>query len=61
MNRRMLDSVVPSLYAVAILVAVFFTNGKVIAAVAAIGGVLVGMYYAGIRHNLRNDSPRRPE
>jgi len=54
MNRRTLDTVIPTLYVVAILIAVFFASGKVVGAVAAIGGVLCGMYWAGIRRNLRN-------
>jgi len=53
MNRRTLDTVLPMLYVVAILIAVFFGNGKATGAVAAIGGVLVGAYWAGIRQNLK--------
>lgn len=52
MNRRTFDVLVPALYAVAILIAVFFGSGNSVGAVAAIGGVLVGAYWAGIRRNL---------
>ena len=48
MNRRTLDMVIPMLYVVAILIAVFFASGKVV------GAVLCGMYWAGIRRNLKN-------
>jgi hypothetical protein len=54
MNRRTLDMVIPMLYVVAILVAVFFASGKVVGAVSAIGAILVGMYWAGIRRNLKH-------
>jgi hypothetical protein len=52
MNRNTLDMVLPSLYVAAILVAVFFGSGTSVGAVAAIGGVLLGAYWAGIRRNL---------
>ena len=49
-----LDIVIPMLYVVAIMVAVFFASGKVVGAVSAIGAILVGMYWAGIRRNLKS-------
>ncbi len=52
MNRRTLDILVPIGYVIAILVTVFFIDGAT-AAVAAIGALLVGAYYAGIRQNLK--------
>jgi len=54
MNRRTLDIVIPMLYVVAIMVAVFFAGGKVVGAVSVIGAILVGMYWAGIRRNLKS-------
>jgi hypothetical protein len=42
------------LYVVAIMVAVFFSTGKVVGAVSAIGAIFVGMYWAGIRRNLKS-------
>lgn len=47
----------PGLYVVAILVAVFFANGKTVAAVSAIGAVLLGVYYSAVRRNVREDKP----
>jgi hypothetical protein len=54
MNRRTLDTLIPMLYVVAILIAVFFGSGKATGAVAAIGGVLIGAYWAAIRQNLKS-------
>ena len=53
MNRRTLDTVVPMFYVVAILIAVFFGNGRAVGATAAIGAILVGAYWAGFRQNLK--------
>ena len=53
MNRRTLDVVVPMAYAIAILIAVFAAGGAAVGAVAAIGAILVGMYFAAIRRNLQ--------
>lgn len=44
--------VLPALYVAAILAAVFFGSGRSVGAVAAIGAVLLGAYWAGIRRNL---------
>lgn len=54
MNRRTLDVVIPMLYIVAILIAVFFADGRVVGFVAAIGAIFCGMYWAGIRRNIKN-------
>jgi len=53
MNRRTLDIVLPMLYMVAILIAVFFGSGRATGATAAIGGILIGAYWAGFRQNLK--------
>jgi hypothetical protein len=60
MNRRMLDSTLPGLYVVAILIAVFYANGKTVAAVSAIGAVLLGVYYSAVRRNVRDDNQPKP-
>jgi mannose/fructose/N-acetylgalactosamine-specific phosphotransferase system component IID len=58
----MLDSIIPGLYVVAILLAVFYANGKTVAAVSAIGAILVGMYYSAVRRHLpTSDNPRDPD
>jgi membrane associated rhomboid family serine protease len=46
---RMLRRAAPFVYVVAILVAVFFGSGATVAAVAAIGGVVLGGLYAVTR------------
>jgi hypothetical protein len=51
-NRRTLDVLIPMAYAAAIMAAVFAFGGKVTAAVAAIGAILVGAYFAALRRNL---------
>jgi hypothetical protein len=54
MNRRTLDVVLPMLYVVAILIAVFVGSGRAVGGTAAIGAVLLGAYWAGVRRNLRS-------
>lgn len=49
MDVQLVRRVAPFVYVVAILVAVFFSSGGVIAAVAAIGGVVLGAVYAMTR------------
>ncbi len=45
MNRQQLDIAVPMLYALLIVVTVFFFEGA-IAPVAVIGAMLMGLYYS---------------
>jgi hypothetical protein len=52
-NRRTLDKTVPALYVIAILIAVFAGGGRLVAAVAVIGAMLVGLYWSAIRRNLK--------
>lgn len=54
MNRRTLDVLVPMVYVIAIMITVFAGGGTPLVAVAAIGGVCVGAYYAALRQNLRS-------
>jgi hypothetical protein len=42
------------LYAAAIVLTVFIASGRAVAAVAAVGAVLLGLYYAALRRNLRS-------
>jgi hypothetical protein len=53
LNRRTLDILVPMIYVVAILIAVFAGNETAVGAVATIGAVCVGAYYAALRQNLK--------
>lgn len=49
MNVQLIRRVTPFVYAVAVLLAVFLASGRVVGAVAAIGGVVVGGIYATTR------------
>lgn len=51
MDRRQVDGLVVGVYVVAVLVAVFAFDSAV-APVAAIGGVMLGIYYAVFRRSL---------
>ena len=53
MTRRTLDIAVPILYVIALLVAIFIRNEAGIGGVAVIGAVLVGLYFAALRQNLK--------
>lgn len=45
MTHQKIRTVVGSLYAIAIVAASFFANGKVVAVVAVIGAIALGMVY----------------
>jgi hypothetical protein len=51
-NRRTLDIAVPMVYAIAVVATVFVGSGTAVAGVAAVGGMLVGLYFAALRRNL---------
>jgi len=53
MNRRTFDILVPLLYVLVILVAVFVGDPGGVGGVATIGAVCVAAYYAALRQNLR--------
>jgi hypothetical protein len=52
MNRRTLDVVLPMVYAAAIVGTAMLASGTATSVVAALGAILLGAYYAGIRRNL---------
>jgi hypothetical protein len=54
MNRRTLDVLIPMLYGAAVVATALLAGGKALTAVAAVGAVLVGAYFAAIRRNLSN-------
>ncbi|MEO9175939.1 MAG: hypothetical protein ABI317_10550 [Gaiellales bacterium] len=49
MDSQMARRAAPFVYAIAVLIAVFFASGRVVAAVAAIGGVALGLFYTMTR------------
>ncbi len=51
MNRRTLDVALPMSYA-AVVVATVFLAHNAVAGVAAVGGILLGTYYAVLRKNI---------
>ena len=53
MNRRTLDIAVPFLYVIALVVAVLLQDAGAVGGVAVIGAVLVGLYFAALRQNLK--------
>jgi len=54
MNRRTFDVAVPILYVVAILISVFSGREAWVGGVAAIGAMIVALYYAALRQNLKS-------
>jgi len=58
MNRRTFDVLLPMLYAAVVTATVLIAhNGKATSAVAAVGAILLGAYYAAIRRNLPAGRP----
>ena len=53
MNRRTLDIAVPLVYVIALLVAVMLQDAGAVGGVAVIGAVLVALYFAALRQNLK--------
>jgi hypothetical protein len=53
MNRRTLDLALPMLYAAVIVAVALLTSGKAVTVVAVVGALLLGIYYAALRRNLR--------
>jgi hypothetical protein len=56
-NRRTLDILVPMVYVLAILVAVFIGNEVGVGGVATIGAIFVAAYYAALRQNIKKAGP----
>ncbi len=53
MNRKTLDMAVPMIYGILVVVMYLTVNGKVATIVTIVGAMLVGLYYAALRQNLR--------
>jgi hypothetical protein len=52
MNRRTLDTAVPMLYAIVVVIFWLTVQGAAALVVTVVGAMLVGGYYAAIRQNL---------
>jgi hypothetical protein len=53
MNRRTWDVLVPIVYVIALLVAVFIGDQAGVGGVTVIGAICVGAYYAALRRNIK--------
>ena len=52
MNRRTLDTAVPMVYAIIVVILWLTVQGTAAVVVTVAGAMVVGLYYAAIRHNL---------
>jgi hypothetical protein len=53
MNRRTVDILVPIVYVIAVLVAIFLGHEPGVGGVATIGAILVAAYYVMLRQNIK--------
>ncbi|MFF5207996.1 hypothetical protein [Streptosporangium sp. NPDC000396] len=54
MNRKTLDIAIPTVFAaVMALTALFGAGSKTVSAVALVGGMGIGLYYAALRKNIK--------
>ena len=52
MNRRTLDTAVPMVYAIIVVIMWLTVKGTTATVVTVVGAMLVGLYYAALRQNL---------
>jgi len=52
MNRRTLDTAVPMVYAIIVVILWLTVKGTAAVVVTAAGAMVVGLYYAALRQNL---------
>jgi hypothetical protein len=52
-NRKTLDTAVPMVYGILVVVMYLTVNGKVATIVTIVGAMLVGLYFAALRQNVR--------
>jgi len=52
MNRRTLDTAVPGVYAILVVVMFLTASEKVATVVTVVGAMVVGLYYSTFRRNL---------
>jgi hypothetical protein len=53
-NRRTLDILVPIVYVIALVIAIWIGEPGGVGGVAVIGGILVGAYFSAFRRNLKS-------
>jgi hypothetical protein len=53
MKRRTFDLAVPMAYVIVLLITIFSGNATAVGAVAVLGGVTVGVYYAVVRGSIK--------
>jgi hypothetical protein len=58
-NRKTFDSAVPMVYGILVVVMYLTVKGSTATIVTIVGAMLVGLYFAALRHNLP-DGPRTP-
>jgi len=58
-NKRTLDTAVPMVYGILVVVMYLTVSGKVATIVTIVGAMLVGLYFAALRQNLR-ERPKAP-
>jgi hypothetical protein len=52
-NRKTLDTAIPMVYGILVVVMYLTVNGKVATIVTIVGAMLVGLYFAALRQNVR--------
>ncbi len=55
MNRRTLDILVPLVYVLLIIIAIFIGDAGGVGGVATIGAICVAAYYAALRENIKTN------
>ena len=60
MNRRTLNTAVPMVYGILVVAMYLTVSGKVATIVTIIGAMLVGLYFAALRQNLRQGPKTGP-
>ena len=60
MNRRTLDIAIPMIYGILVVMMYLTINGKVATIVTIVGAMLVGLYFAALRQNVRQGPSAPP-
>lgn len=59
-NRRTLDLAIPMVYGILVVLMYMTVKGKVATVVTVVGGMVVGLYYAALRHNFPQGPDSQP-